>query len=59
MRYTKPAYTNESVEISDVIQASIVAVAYVDRGTGVIDPVTQKEIVVKTTQVSVDVSGLF
>ena len=59
MKYTNPRYVNESVEICDAIQASTVAIAYVDKGTGVIDPVTKEEIVVKATQVTVDVSGLF
>ena len=58
MKYTMPTYKNESVEISDVIQASIVAIAYVDRNTGVKDE-HGNDIVVKATQVTVDVSGLF
>ena len=33
MKDTRPTYLNESVEISDVIQASTVAIAYVTRGT--------------------------
>ena len=58
MRYTNPSYVNESVEICDAIQASTVSVAYVNKGTGVLDS-EGKEIVVKATQVTVDVSGLF
>ena len=59
MKYVNPMYKNESVEICDAIQASTVSVAYINKGTGVIDPVTKEEIVVKATQVTVDVSGLF
>ena len=58
MKYTNPTYKNESIEVSDVINTSIVAVAYVYRGTGVLDE-NGKEIEVKATQVTVDVSGLF
>ena len=57
MKYTRPTYVNESVEISDVIQASTVAIAYVERGTGVYE--NGEEIKVTATQVTVDVSGLF
>ena len=58
MRYTNPSYVNESVEICDAIQTSTVSVAYINKGTGVLDS-EGKEIVVKATQVTVDVSGLF
>ena len=58
MKYTRPTYLNESIEISDVIQASTVAIAYVTRGTGLKDD-DGNEIMVKATQVTVDVSGLF
>ena len=58
MKYTTPAYLNESVEISDVIQASTVAVAYVDRATGEKDE-HGNDIIVRATEVTVDVSGLF
>ena len=57
MKYTRPTYVNESVEISDVIHASTVAIAYVERGTGVYE--NGEEIKVTATQVTVDVSGLF
>ena len=58
MKYVNPTYKNENVEVLDVVSASIVAIAYVDRGTGVLGD-DGKEIVVKATQVTVDVSGLF
>ena len=58
MKYTMPTYRIEDVEVADVIQASTVAIAYVDRGTGIMGD-DGKEIVVKATQVTVDVSGLF
>ena len=58
MKYTMPTYKNENVEVLDVIQASTVAIAYVDRSTGIMGD-DGKEIVVKATQVTVDVSGLF
>ena len=58
MKYTMPTYRIEDVEVADVIQASTVAIAYVDRGTGIMGG-DGKEIVVKATQVTVDVSGLF
>ena len=58
MKYVNPTYKNENIEVLDVVSASIVAIAYVDRGTGVLDS-EGKEIVVKSTQVTVDVSGLF
>ena len=60
MKYTRPMYSNEAIEVVDVINASIVKVANV-----------QKEILVKNengelvpqtvtaTQVSVDISNLF
>ena len=57
MKYVNPMYKNESVEICDAIQASTVSVAYVNKGTGVFE--NGEEIVVKATQVTVDVSGLF
>ncbi len=58
MKYTMPTYRIEDVEVADVIQASTVAIAYVDRNTGVKDEFGN-DIVVKATQVTVDVSGLF
>lgn len=58
MKYVNPTYRTENIEVSDVINTSIVAVAYVYRGTGVFDE-NGKEIEVKATQVTVDVSGLF
>ena len=58
MKYVSPSFLNESVEISDVIQLSVVSVAYVDRATGEKDE-HGNDIVVRATEVTVDVSGLF
>lgn len=58
MKYVSPSFLNESVEISDVIQASTVSVAYVERKTGEKDE-DGNDIVVTATEVTVDVSGLF
>jgi len=57
MKYTAPSYKNESVEVRDVIQASIVSIAYTQ--TTIIDSVTKEEKKVTSTRVTVDVSGLF
>ena len=62
MKYTRPMYSNEEVEVVDVINASIVKVANVNKvvETGEVDeqgnPIV-KEVV--ATQVSVDISNLF
>ena len=62
MKYTRPMYSNEEVEVVDVINASIVKVANVNKyvETGEVDeqgnPI-MKEVV--ATQVSVDISNLF
>ena len=62
MKYTRPMYSNEEIEVVDVINASIVKVANVNKfvETGEVDeqgnPI-MKEVV--ATQVSVDISNLF
>ena len=59
MKYTKPMYLNEEIEVSDVINASVVKVAYVPKE---ITTEENGELVTKevtATQVSVDVSNLF
>ena len=60
MKYTKPTCNNEAIEVADVINASIVKVANVQKEilvkdeNGVLVPQT-----VTATQVSVDISNLF
>ena len=59
MKYTRPVYLNEEIEVNDVINTSIVKVAYVPK-----EIVTEEngEMVTKevtATQVSVDISNLF
>ena len=62
MKYNKPIYSNEEIEVVDVINVSIVKVANVNKvvDTGEVDaegnPI-MKEVV--ATQVSVDISNLF
>ena len=59
MMYTKPMYLNEEVEVTDVINASVVKVAYVPKE---ITTEENGELVTKevtATQVSVDISNLF
>ena len=59
MKYTKPMFLNEEIEVSDVINASIVKVAYVPKE---ITTEENGELVTKevtATQVSVDISNLF
>ena len=58
MKYTRPAYINEDVEIADVIATSVVSVQYTQKGTGQIGE-DGKEIRLDVTQVTVDVGGLF
>ena len=58
MKYTRPAYINENIEVADVIATSIVSVQYTQKGTGEIGD-DGKEIMVDVTQVTVDVGGLF
>ena len=58
MRYTKPLFLNENVEVADVIAASVVSVQYTQKGTGTYDD-KGEEIMVDVTQVTVDVGGLF
>ena len=59
MMYTKPMYLNEEIEVTDVINASIVKAAYVPKE---ITTEENGELVTKevtATQVSVDISNLF
>ena len=59
MMYTKPMYLNEEIEVTDVINSSIVKVAYVPKE---ITTEENGELVTKevtATQVSVDISNLF
>ena len=59
MKYTRPTYFNEKIEVVDVINASVVKVAYVPKE---ITTEENGELVTKevtATQVSVDVSNLF
>ena len=59
MKYTRPTYANEEIEVVDVINASIVKVAYVPKE---ITTEENGELVTKevtATQVSVDISNLF
>ena len=57
MKYTSPIYTNDMVETADVVTASIVAIAYVDKVIGKTE--SGEDITVKATEVTVDVSNLF
>ena len=34
MKYTSPIYTNDAIETSDVVTASVVAIAYVNKVIG-------------------------
>lgn len=62
MKYTRPTYANEEIEVVDVINVSIVKVANVNKvvDTGEVDaegnPIMKE---VTATQVSVDISNLF
>ena len=62
MKYVSPIYSNEEVEVVDVINVSIVKVANVNKlvDTGEVDaegnPIMKE---VTATQVSVDISNLF
>ena len=62
MKYNKPIYSNEEIEVVDVINVSIVKVAHVNKvvETGEFDaegnPIMKE---VTATQVSVDISNLF
>ena len=57
MKYTSPLYNMENVEVCDVVTASIVSIAYVNKVMGKDE--NNNDIVVPTTQVTVDVSNLF
>lgn len=62
MKYTRPMYENEEIEVNDVIAVSMVKVAHVaakvvdTNGDGVVN---ENDDDVMTTQVSVDISNLF
>jgi hypothetical protein len=62
MKYVKPLFSKEEIEVVDVINASIVKVANVNKvvDTGEVDaegnPIMKE---VTATQVSVDISNLF
>jgi hypothetical protein len=62
MKYVRPSFSNEEIEVVDVINASIVKVANVNKvvDTGEVDaegnPIMKE---VTATQVSVDISNLF
>ena len=57
MKYTSPLYRMEAVETTDIMEESIVQIAYVNKVIG--QDGEGKDIVVPTTQVTVDVSNLF
>ena len=57
MKYTSPIYTNDMVETADVVTASIVSIAYVNKVIGKTE--SGEDITVKATEVTVDVSNLF
>ena len=57
MKYLAPIYNNEMVETIDIMEESIVQIAYVNKVIG--QDGEGKDIVVPTTQVTVDVSNLF
>ena len=57
MNYTTPIYNKEKVETTDIMEESIVKIAYVNKVIG--QDGEGKDIVVPTTQVTVDVSNLF
>ena len=57
MKYTRPIYENEAIEVSDAITASVVAIAYVNKVIG--KDQNGEDITVKATEVTVDVSNLF
>ena len=57
MKYVSPLYNTEAVETSDVVTASVVAIAYVNKVIGKTE--SGEDITVKATEVTVDVSNLF
>ena len=57
MKYTSPIYTNDTVETADVVTASIVSIAYVNKVIGKTE--SGEDITVKATEVTIDVSNLF
>ena len=56
MKYVAPAYKMENVETNDIMEVSIVKVAYVNK---VGKDENNNDIIIPTTQVTVDVSSLF
>ena len=57
MKYTSPLYKNEAVETADIMEKSIVSIAYVKKVIGKNEK--NEDIVVTATEVTVDVSDLF
>ena len=61
MKYTRPTYANEEIEVVDVINASIVKVVTGEKEIPVTD--TEGNVIgtetVPATMVSVDISNLF
>ena len=57
MKYTNPTYINEKVETTDIMEESIVSVAYVNKVIGKNEK--GEEITAQATQITVDVSNLF
>ena len=56
MKYIAPAYKMENVETSDIMEVSIVKITYVNKAG---KDENNNDIIIPTTQVTVDVSDLF
>ena len=57
MKYTRPIFEMENVETADIMDVSIVKVGYIDKVIGKDE--NDNDIVVKATEVTVDISNLF
>ena len=57
MKYTSPIYQSERIETTDIMEESIVSVAYVNKVIGKNEK--GEEITAQATQITVDVSNLF
>lgn len=55
MKYTNPTYTKEMVETKDIMEESIVSIAYVNKTFFE----NGNQVTKKATQITVDVSNLF
>ena len=55
MKYTSPIYENEMVETTDIMEESIVSIAYVNKTFFE----NGNQVTKKATQITVDVSNLF